>query len=62
MFISYSERFNSIYGNQGKVVKTKVFVPGDNDIGGEGGDPVSSHVDIYSFHLIFFFFLKVGGI
>ena len=59
MFISYSERFNSIYGNQGKVVKTKVFVPGDNDIGGEGGDPVSCHLFFLKiFSLLMVFTLK----
>ncbi len=41
LFKAYSERFDSIYGNFGKIVKTQIFVAGDNDIGGEGGDPIT---------------------
>ena len=41
MYASYSERFSSIYGNFPKVVRTNVYVAGDNDIGGEGGDPIT---------------------
>ena len=41
LFKSYSERFGAIYGGFDKTVKTSIFVPGDNDIGGEGGDPIT---------------------
>ena len=41
LFSAYTERFNSIYGGFDRSVKTFIYVPGDNDIGGEGGDPVT---------------------
>jgi hypothetical protein len=41
LFKAYSDRFGSIYGGYDRTVKTKIYVPGDNDIGGEGGDPIT---------------------
>jgi hypothetical protein len=41
LFKSYSERFGMIYGGFDKTVKTVIYVAGDNDIGGEGGDPIT---------------------
>ena len=55
-FKTYVSRFKSIYNNKA----INIYVPGDNDIGGEGSDPVTDDKvqrfdkyfpskDIYSF-------------
>ena len=55
-FKTYVSRFKSIYSNKAN----NIYVPGDNDIGGEGSDPVTDDKvqrfdkyfpskDIYSF-------------
>ena len=39
MFASYAARFHGVYPDQAGV--QMVYIPGDNDIGGEGSDPVT---------------------
>ena len=39
MFADYAERFHGLYPAREGV--SMVYIPGDNDIGGEGADPVT---------------------
>jgi hypothetical protein len=47
----YSDRFHSIYENVEEIIKTKIFIPGDNDIGGEEDDPITDEkIERFNLH------------
>jgi len=48
LFASYAERFHGVYPDNGKQM---IYIPGDNDIGGEGVDPVTiNKIDRFDKH------------